>query len=55
MNLNAGEFPNYPNGNSDNTHLRESGARAIGRLAMTNAYSQQLTLATLLKAVPTDP
>jgi lysophospholipase L1-like esterase len=55
MNLNAGEFPNYPNGNSDNTHLRESGARAIGRLAMTNAYSQRLTLATLLKAVPTDP
>ncbi|MFL1012463.1 GDSL-type esterase/lipase family protein [Flavisericum labens] len=26
MNLEVGEFPNYPSGNSDNTHLQENGA-----------------------------
>jgi lysophospholipase L1-like esterase len=55
MNLAAGQFPNYPNGNTDNTHLQETGARKIGQLALFDAYSQRLTLASLLKAVPSAP
>ena len=55
MDLAAGQFPNYPNGNTDNTHLQETGARKIGQLAMSNAYSQRLPLAALLKAVPVAP
>ena len=53
--LTAGQSPNYPNGVTDNTHLQEAGARGIGRLAMADAYAQKLTLATLLKAVPSAP
>jgi lysophospholipase L1-like esterase len=53
--LKPGQFANYPNGVTDNTHLQESGARTIGRIAMANAYAQKLTLATLLKAVPSAP
>jgi len=55
MNLAPGEFPNYPSGNTDNTHLTETGARRIGQLAMSDAYRQELTLASLLKAVPVAP
>ncbi len=55
MNLDPGEFPNYPNGNADNTHLREEGARAIARLFTFDAYTQQLSIAANLKAVPSAP
>lgn len=55
LNLAPGESPNYPNGNSDNTHLQEAGARAVGALAVYDAYQQGLTLSTYLKAVPTAP
>jgi len=55
LNLAAGQFPNYPNGNTDNTHFQESGARKIGQLAMSNAYGQGLTLASLLEAIPSTP
>ena len=55
MDLAAGQFPNYPKGNTDDTHLQEVGARKIGLLAMSNAYTQQLPVAILLKAVPTAP
>ena len=55
MNLAVGQFPNYPNGNSDNTHLQEIGARKIGQLAMFDAYGQRLTLASLLQAIPSAP
>lgn len=55
MELSAGQFPNYPDGNSDSTHLQETGARLIGRMAMADAYQQKLTLATYLAAVPTAP
>jgi lysophospholipase L1-like esterase len=55
MDLAVGEFPNYPAGNTDNTHLRESGARAIAKLFTTNAYAQHLAIATSLNAVPTAP
>jgi lysophospholipase L1-like esterase len=53
--LAAGEFPNYPDGNTDNTHLQEYGARKIGQLAMANAYAQGLTLGSYLSAVPVAP
>jgi len=53
--LTAGEFPNYPNGNTDNTHLQEVGARKIGQLVAYDAYRQRLTLASYLKAVPAAP
>ena len=53
--LSAGQSPNYPSGVTDNTHLQEFGARAIGRLTMADAYSRKLSVATLLNAVPTAP
>jgi lysophospholipase L1-like esterase len=55
LNLAPGEFPNYPNGNSDNTHFQERGARLIGQLAMADAFAQKLTLASYLALVPTAP
>lgn len=55
MNLSAGEFPNYPDGNSDNTHLRESGARVVAELIIADAYRQQLPLAQYLAEVPVAP
>lgn len=53
--LAAGESPNYPTGVTDNTHLQEKGALAIGQLAMTDAWAQKLSIASLLKAVPVAP
>lgn len=32
MNLEPGEFPNYPEGKEDNTHLQERGAQKFGEL-----------------------
>lgn len=31
MNLMAGDYPNYPNGNTDNTHLQENGASLVAQ------------------------
>lgn len=53
--LAAGESPNYPTGVTDNTHLQEKGALTIGQLAMADAWSQKLSLASLLKAVAVAP
>jgi len=53
--LAAGEWPNYPNGVTDNTHFQERGAKIIDQLAMADAYAQNLSLAHLLKAVPLAP
>ena len=53
--LPAGQSANYPNGVTDNTHLQERGARAIGQLAMADAYARRLPLAGLLKDVPAAP
>jgi len=53
--LKAGQSPNYPNGVTDNTHLQELGAKTIDQLAMADAYAQNLSLASLLKAVPAAP
>jgi lysophospholipase L1-like esterase len=52
MNLAAGESPNYPSGNSDNTHLQEKGARAVADLALAELARQRTALATLLRQVP---
>lgn len=53
MNLNAGQYANYPNGNSDNTHFQQNGANIIARLvtgAIRSSSNTQLkTLATHLK------
>jgi lysophospholipase L1-like esterase len=53
--LAPGEFPNYPDGNTDNTHFQEVGARKLGQLVAYDAYRQRLTLASYLKAVPAAP
>jgi hypothetical protein len=55
LNLAAGQFPNYPDGNSDNTHLQEKGARAVAQLILADMYRQRLALAYLLEAVPQAP
>jgi hypothetical protein len=47
--------PNYPDGNSDNTHLREAGARAVAQLAVADLYRQRLAPGTLAKAEPMAP
>lgn len=53
--LAAGQSPNYPSGVTDNTHLQEQGALAIGRLAMADAHAQNLGFARFLSAVPVPP
>jgi lysophospholipase L1-like esterase len=53
--LAAGESANYPTGVTDNTHLQEKGALTIGQLAMADAWSQKLSIASLLKAKPVAP
>ncbi len=53
--LKAGESPNYPSGVTDNTHLQEKGARALGQLAMVDAHARQLPFASLLKGTPVSP
>jgi pectinesterase len=55
MNLAAGEFPNYPSGNSDNTHLREDGARAVSQIVVADLYRQRLAPGTLAQAEPVAP
>lgn len=42
MNIARGEFPNFPDGNSDNTHLRESGARAVAQLVVNDIIDQKI-------------
>ena len=55
MDLAAGQFPNYPSGNTDNTHLQETGARIIARLFNSDAYRQKLPVASNLSAIPVAP
>jgi len=52
MNLAPGESPNYPNGNTDNTHLQEKGARTIADLTLAELARQRTPLAALLEHVP---
>ncbi len=53
MNLTAGQFPNYPNGNTDNTHFQENGAKIVSTLVTdgirADTHTQMKTLAALLK------
>jgi lysophospholipase L1-like esterase len=55
MNLAAGESPNYPDGNSDNTHLQETGARIIAEIALADLWRVQSPIARLLRARPMMP
>jgi pectinesterase len=55
MVLSPGQFPRYPNGVTDNTHLQEQGALLIDQLAMADAFAQGLTIATYLKTAPIAP
>jgi hypothetical protein len=47
--------PNYPAGNTDNTHLQEIGARTIAQIILADLYRQQLPVGHLVKAVPAAP
>jgi lysophospholipase L1-like esterase len=55
MDLAAGQFPNYPSGNTDNTHLQEKGARTIAQMILADLYRQRLAPGTLAKTVPLAP
>lgn len=55
MDLAAGAFPNYPDGNTDNTHLQEKGARTIAQMVLADLYRQTLAPGTLAKTVPQAP
>jgi pectinesterase len=55
LNLAPGQFPNYPNGNADNTHLREEGAHAVARLILADLARQGSPLGRLVLNVPVAP
>jgi lysophospholipase L1-like esterase len=55
MVLAAGEFPNYPDGNTDNTHLQEKGARIVAQMILADLSRQNLAPGTLAKTVPVAP
>ena len=55
MDLAAGESPNYPNGNSDDTHLQDKGAHTVAEIALAELARQRTALAALLKSVPSPP
>lgn len=55
MTLSAGEYPNYPSGNTDNTHLQEKGARLIAQMILADLHRQNLAPGTLAKTVPVAP
>lgn len=48
MNLPAGEYPNYPNGQIDNTHLQPAGAVAFAGLVALGLYELGGVYAALL-------
>jgi hypothetical protein len=52
MNLSPGQFPNYPNGNSDDTHLQDKGAHKVADLALADLARQRNAVAALLREVP---
>jgi lysophospholipase L1-like esterase len=52
LNLSPGQFPNYPNGNSDDTHLQERGAHIVAEIALADLARQRVALAALLEHVP---
>jgi lysophospholipase L1-like esterase len=42
LNLAAGESPNYPSGNTDNTHLQERGAKAVAQLVVDDIARRKI-------------
>ncbi len=40
-----GEFPGYPNGSKDNSHFRDTGARAVAEMIVRDAKQQNLGIA----------
>lgn len=42
--LKAGEYPNYPNGITDNVHFQENGAREMAKLVLEGIEEQKLPL-----------
>jgi len=55
LNLAVGQFPNYPDGNTDNTHLREEGAHAVARLVLSDLARQGSPVGRLVMSVPVAP
>jgi lysophospholipase L1-like esterase len=55
MDLAVGQFPNYPDGNDDDTHLQELGARNIGQLILADFARQELPIGRLVSALPVAP
>jgi hypothetical protein len=55
MDLAPGQFPNYPTGNVDDTHLQEVGARLIGQMTLADLYRQKVAPGTLAKTAPQAP
>ncbi len=55
MDLAPGQFPNYPAGNTDDTHLQDNGAHTIAQLTLADMYRQAFPVAHLLEAVPQAP
>lgn len=45
MALDTGEHPNYPNGQKDNTHFNEYGARRMAEIVLNDIKAQHLELA----------
>ena len=45
MDLAPGQFPNYPTGNTDDTHLQEVGARTIAQMILADMYRQAFPVA----------
>ena len=55
LNLAKGQFPNYPDGNTDNTHLQEVGANKLLRVLLADMHRQALPPGLLTKEVPQAP
>jgi lysophospholipase L1-like esterase len=55
MDLAVGQFPNYPDGNEDNTHLQEGGARTIAQIILADLARQGVAIGRLVKAPASAP
>ncbi|HEX2854535.1 MAG TPA: carbohydrate-binding protein [Opitutaceae bacterium] len=49
--LSAGQYPNFPNGVSDNTHFQEYGAGQIARLVTEGIEELNLSIETSIKSI----
>jgi lysophospholipase L1-like esterase len=55
MDLAPGQFPNYPSGNTDDTHLQDKGAHLVAQMILADMVRQAFPIALLLEAVPQAP